>query len=94
MAGGKRFVAVFDSGLGGISVLRRLVDALPHEDFVYVGDSAHNPYGERSPRQILSLSRQIVGGLVREGAKAVVIACNTVPARAWAFSLVEKSGAT
>ncbi len=77
MAGGKGFVAVFDSGLGGISVLRRLVDALPHEDFVYVGDSAHNPYGERSPSQILSLSRQIVGGLVREGAKAVVIACNT-----------------
>ena len=77
MAGGKRFVAVFDSGLGGISVLRRLVDVLPHEDFVYVGDSAHNPYGERSPSQILSLSRQIVGGLVREGAKAVVIACNT-----------------
>ncbi len=60
MAGGEGFVAVFDSGLGGISVLRRLVDALPHEDFVYVGDSAHNPYGERSPRQILSLSRQIV----------------------------------
>lgn len=77
MAGGEGFVAVFDSGLGGISVLRRLVDALPHEDFVYVGDSAHNPYGERSPRQILSLSRQIVGELVREGAKAVVIACNT-----------------
>ena len=77
MAGGKGFVAVFDSGLGGISVLRRLVDVLPHEDFVYVGDSAHNPYGERSPSQILSLSRQIVGELVREGAKAVVIACNT-----------------
>lgn len=77
MAGGKGFVAVFDSGLGGISVLRRLVDVLPHEDFVYVGDSAHNPYGERSPSQILNLSRQIVDGLVREGAKAVVIACNT-----------------
>ena len=65
MAGGEGFVAVFDSGLGGISVLRRLVDALPHEDFVYVGDSAHNPYGEKTSSQHLTRSRHIVGGPVR-----------------------------
>lgn len=78
----KNSVGVFDSGLGGISILRGLVRELPHEDFVYFGDSAHNPYGEKTPEQVLDLSRAIVEDMVRAGCKAVVIACNTATSAA------------
>ncbi|RVU96761.1 glutamate racemase [Coriobacteriales bacterium OH1046] len=70
-------IAVFDSGVGGISVLRALVEELPHERFLYFGDSANAPYGEKSEAQILRLTHGHVEGLVDHGAKAVVIACNT-----------------
>ena len=71
------YVGVLDSGVGGISVLRELVDELPHEDFVYFGDSANAPYGEKSRGQVLRLTRAIVDNLLDEGVKAIVIACNT-----------------
>ena len=71
------YVGVFDSGVGGISVLRRLVDVLPSQDFVYFGDSLNAPYGEKTREQVLRLSRRIVDSLLDEGAKAIVIACNT-----------------
>ena len=71
------FVGVFDSGLGGISVLRSLVSELPHEDFHYFGDSAHAPYGEKTEAQVLALSQTIVERFLAGGAKAIVIACNT-----------------
>ncbi|MDM8271130.1 glutamate racemase [Thermophilibacter provencensis] len=71
------FVGVFDSGLGGTSVLRSLVDELPHEDFHYFGDSANAPYGEKTEEQVLALSRTIVERFLDGGAKAIVIACNT-----------------
>lgn len=78
MAGGlDGFVGVFDSGVGGISVLRALVAELPHEDFRYLGDSANAPYGEKTEAQVLELSRGIVEGFLADGAKAIVIACNT-----------------
>lgn len=78
MAGARDgFVGVFDSGLGGISVLRALVAELPHEDFHYFGDSANAPYGEKDEAQVLELSRGIVDRLLADGAKAIVIACNT-----------------
>lgn len=78
MSGGRDgFVGVFDSGLGGISVLRALVAELPHEDFRYFGDSANAPYGEKTEAQVLELSRGIVDRFLADGAKAIVIACNT-----------------
>lgn len=77
MANSDGFIGVFDSGVGGISVLKQLVRELPHEDFHYFGDSANAPYGEKSQEQVLDLSRSIVKRFVAEGAKAVVIACNT-----------------
>lgn len=78
MSGGRDgFVGVFDSGLGGISVLRALVSELPHEDFRYFGDSANAPYGEKTEAQVLGLSRGIVERFLVDGAKAIVIACNT-----------------
>ena len=76
------FVGVFDSGLGGISVLRALVDELPHEDFRYFGDSANAPYGEKAEAQVLALSRDIVERFLADGAKAIVIACNTATSAA------------
>lgn len=71
------FIGVFDSGVGGISVLKSLVAELPSEDFHYFGDSANAPYGEKTEEQVLELSRAIVEHFVAEGAKAIVIACNT-----------------
>ena len=76
-AGKEGFIGVFDSGVGGISVLRALVEELPHEDFHYFGDSANAPYGEKTEERVLELSRNIVERFVADGAKAIVIACNT-----------------
>ena len=73
----KGFVGVFDSGVGGLTVLGCLVAELPHERFVFFGDSAHAPYGDKRPEEVLELSRRIAASLVDEGAKALVIACNT-----------------
>ncbi len=71
-------IAVFDSGLGGLSVLRHLLAAYPHEDFVYLADSAHAPYGPRPAAEVRALCRGHADYFVRErGAKLVVIACNT-----------------
>ena len=82
MASVDGFIGVFDSGVGGISVLRELVGLLPHEDFVFFGDSAHNPYGERGVDELRELSGGIVDSFLTEGAKAVVIACNTATSAA------------
>ena len=76
------FVGVFDSGVGGISVLKHLVAELPHEDFRFFGDSAHAPYGNKTPDQVRELSSRIVSQMVGEGAKAIVIACNTATSAA------------
>ena len=70
-------VAFFDSGLGGISVLRAAVRALPHENFLYYGDSANAPYGTKPREEIIRLSRCVMEKVLDMGAKAVVIACNT-----------------
>ena len=76
------FVGVFDSGAGGLSVLAHLADELPCEDFVYYGDSANAPYGEKPREWIVRRCRDIVDHLVGEGAKAIVIACNTATSAA------------
>ena len=87
------YVGVFDSGVGGISVLKALVEELPGEDFAFFGDSAHNPYGEKKPEEVLALSRDIVRGFLGSGCKAVVIACNTATSAA-ASQLREEYPAT
>lgn len=68
---------MFDSGVGGVSVLKRLVAEMPHERFVFYGDSANAPYGDKPTEWVLHRSRLVVDGMVEAGAKAVVIACNT-----------------
>lgn len=71
------YVGVFDSGAGGISVLKALIDELPHERFAFFGDSRYTPYGDKPVSWVLERSRQITQGLLDDGCKAVVIACNT-----------------
>lgn len=72
-----RPVGMLDSGLGGISVLAQALRDLPREDFVYFGDTAHIPYGDKDPSEVLRLTRQGVDRLLEHGCKAIVIACNT-----------------
>lgn len=80
--GDRRPVGVLDSGIGGISVLRRLVDYLPHERFAYFGDTAHAPYGDKSREEVVGLAREAALDLIADGAKAIVIACNTATSAA------------
>ena len=75
-------IAVFDSGLGGISVLRRLIQVLPEENFLYFGDSANAPYGSRPTEEIRSLTLENAEQLFSRGAKALVVACNTAASAA------------
>lgn len=70
-------IGVFDSGLGGLSVLRELQALLPQEQFIYVADSAHCPYGGKSAEAITARARAITEFLLEQGVKLVVVACNT-----------------
>ncbi len=73
-------IGVFDSGIGGLTILRSVREALPGEDLVYVADAAHVPYGQKSPEQIRRRAMFICGFLVDQGVKAIVVACNTATA--------------
>ena len=75
-------IGVFDSGIGGLTVMRELMRQLPHESLIYFGDTARVPYGPKSPETVRRYSREISGYLLGEGVKAVVIACNTATAHA------------
>lgn len=75
-------IGVFDSGVGGLSILQALRAELPHEDFIYIADSGHAPYGERDDAYVLARSRAVTAHLVPQGIKALVIACNTATAAA------------
>jgi glutamate racemase len=75
-------IGVFDSGVGGLSVLREIRARLPHEPLLYVADSAHVPYGNKTPAFIVERSRTLGRFLLDLGAKALVIACNTATAAA------------
>ena len=70
-------VGVFDSGVGGLSVLRAIRDELPNEDLIYVGDSGFAPYGDRSREFVNERAAAMTEFLVEQGAKAIVVACNT-----------------
>lgn len=78
----KRPVGMMDSGLGGLSVARVLQQRLPHEDLVFVGDQGHFPYGEKTPAQVRERTLALGHFLVEQGAKMMVIACNTATAAA------------
>lgn len=75
-------VGVLDSGVGGISILKALVEFMPYENFMYFGDSANAPYGEKTREEIRSLTMNNVALLLERGCKAIVVACNTATAAA------------
>lgn len=78
-------IGVFDSGVGGLSVLRGLRARLPYEDLLYVADSGHVPYGDKAQAYVQQRAHVITTFLVAQGVKAVVIACNTATAAAAAY---------
>lgn len=73
-------IGVFDSGIGGMTVVKELMNQLPYEQIIYYGDTARVPYGGKSKDTILAYSRQIADFLVNQGVKAILVACNTVSA--------------
>lgn len=75
-------IGVFDSGVGGISILKELIKILPNENYIYRGDSANAPYGLKSLEQVRELTFQHTKELLEEGAKAIVVACNTATSAA------------
>jgi glutamate racemase len=75
-------IGIFDSGIGGLTVARAVFERLPNESTVYFGDTARVPYGPKSPETVRRYSIEILGWLLRQGVKAVVVACNTSTAHA------------
>ncbi|HEX5578003.1 MAG TPA: glutamate racemase [Gemmatimonadaceae bacterium] len=75
-------IGVFDSGIGGLTVVRELMRQLPNESIIYFGDTARVPYGPKSPDTVIRYSREIIDFLKSQGVKAVVVACNTATAHA------------
>ncbi len=75
-------IGVFDSGVGGLTVLKEIYRQLPQESIIYFGDTARVPYGTRSPAQILEFVREILAWMVAQGTKIVIMACNTSSALA------------
>src|SRR4051812_27829611 len=77
-----RPIAVFDSGVGGLTVLHELLVSLPQEDYVYLGDSARFPYGERTPQELERFGMDIADELIARRAKLLVVACNSMTSAA------------
>ncbi|MGO8855280.1 MAG: glutamate racemase [Steroidobacteraceae bacterium] len=82
MIGGSGPIGVFDSGVGGLTVLRALRSALPAEEFIYLGDTARLPYGTKSPESVVRYSLQCAEALIVRGISCLVVACNTASASA------------
>ena len=75
-------IGIFDSGIGGVTVLKEIVKILPKENYIYYSDSANNPYGDKKDSEIIEICDKIVNKLINEKCKAIVIACNTASAKA------------
>ena len=75
-------IGLFDSGIGGLSVLKQFLRYLPGENYIYLGDTARVPYGNRSPETVIEYSKQCINFLVNQDVKLIVIACNTASATA------------
>ena len=81
-------IGIFDSGVGGLTVCSAIQNILPHENILYLGDSARVPYGNKSPKTIIRYSQEITECLMEQGIKMLVIACNT--ATTWALTPLQK----
>lgn len=87
-------IGVFDSGEGGLSVLKEITRLLPEAEYIYYSDNAHCPYGEKSPEYIQDRARAITERLLKEGADVIVVACNTATAAAISVLRAEYSDAS
>ncbi len=83
----KQAIGIFDSGIGGLTVAKAIKELLPREDFIYFGDTAHLPYGDKSEEAIVAYSKKISDFLVKFHCKMIVIACNT--ASSYAYSILK-----
>lgn len=75
-------IGIFDSGIGGVTVLKEIIKILPNEQYIYYSDSIHNPYGDKSDEQIIKNCDEIVKYFIDNNCKAIVIACNTASTKA------------
>lgn len=74
-------IGLFDSGIGGVTVLREILKILPNENYIYYSDSKNNPYGDKTDKEVLEICDNIVRKLLNQDCKAIVIACNTASAK-------------
>ena len=84
----KQAIGIFDSGIGGLTIAKAIKELLPQEDFIYFGDTAHLPYGDKSEEAIIAYSKKISDFLVKFHCKMIVIACNT--ASSFAYSTLRE----
>ena len=82
-------IGIFDSGIGGVTVLKEIIKILPNENYIYYSDSKNNPYGDKTDEEIIEICDKIVSNFIEQKCKTIVIACNTASAKA-AKSLREK----
>ena len=75
-------IGVFDSGIGGVTILREIIKILPKENYIYYSDSKNNPYGDKTDEEINQICENIVQNLIHKNCKIIVIACNTASAKA------------
>ncbi len=78
-----RPIGMFDSGCGGLTVLKEYMKIMPNEDFIYYGDTAHLPYGDKSPNTIIKYCEEIIDFLMKKNVKMIIIACGTASAIAY-----------
>lgn len=84
----KQAIGIFDSGIGGLTIAKAIKELLPNEDFIYFGDTAHLPYGDKSEEAIVAYSKKISEFLVKFNCKMIVIACNT--ASSYAYNMLRE----
>ncbi|MFA7149059.1 MAG: aspartate/glutamate racemase family protein, partial [Syntrophomonadaceae bacterium] len=75
--GDNRPIGIFDSGVGGLTVVKSLLEKLPQESFIYFGDTAHVPYGSKSEQELMGYAREIIAFLLDQDVKAIIVACGT-----------------
>ena len=75
-------IGIFDSGLGGLIILKEIIKKLPQYDYIYLGDNARTPYGNRSQEIIYKFTKQAVDFLFKQDCQLIIIACNTASAKA------------
>ena len=78
-------IGVFDSGIGGATVLKEIIKILPYENYIYYSDSKNNPYGDKTDEEVCKICDNIVKYLIGRGCETIVIACNTASAKAAQF---------